>query len=183
MKRVFAFVLMSLFVSAMVFGSEPETALPQKEHTQAEQPQTTQPEAEPLTVKPNPLPPEQTLSVAPSGVLMRDVASSPGSTQSATFSLGKIVISLAIVILLVIGLGWMFKKLSLRMPGNKQIKVICALPLGQRERILVIEIQGKQRVIGVTPQNINLLFELENPLPEEKLASDFHTQLQSFLKK
>lgn len=98
-------------------------------------------------------------------------------------TLTKIVISLALVILLVLGLGWMFKKLSLRMPGNRQIKVICALPLGQRERILVIEIQGKQRVIGVTPQNINLLFELENPLPEEKLASDFHTQLQSFLKK
>ena len=47
----------------------------------------------------------------------------------------------------------------------------------------MIEIQGKQRVIGVTPHSVNFLFDLENPLPEEKLASDFHTQLQSFLKK
>lgn len=108
----------------------------------------------------------------------------PGSdTNNSGLALGKIVISLALVLLLVVGLGWLFKKMALRLPGSRHIKVICTMPLGQRERILVIEIQGKQRVIGVTAQNINLLFELENPLPEEKLASDFHTHLQSFLKK
>lgn len=122
-------------------------------------------------------------SKAQPAAVNRDSVLNPGTDNNSAMTLTKIVISLALVILLVLGLGWMFKKLSLRMPGNRQIKVICALPLGQRERILVIEIQGKQRVIGVTPQQINLLFELENPLPEEKLASDFHTQLQSFLKK
>lgn len=98
-------------------------------------------------------------------------------------SLTKIAISLAAVLLLVFALGWLFKKLTLRLPGSQHIKVICSVPLGQRERLLVIEIQGKQRVLGVTPQSINMLFELENSLPETKLASDFHTQLQSFLKK
>ncbi len=103
--------------------------------------------------------------------------------SSAGISLGKIAISLAAVLLLVVVLGWIFKKLTMRLPGSQHIKVICSVPLGQRERLLVVEIQGKQRVIGVTPQSINMLFELENSLPETKLASDFHTQLQSFLKK
>jgi flagellar biosynthetic protein FliO len=103
--------------------------------------------------------------------------------NTSGISLGKIAISLAAVLLLVVGLGWLFKKLTLRLPGSQHIKVICSVPLGQRERLLVIEIQGKQRVIGVTPQSINMLFELEKSLPETKLASDFHTQLQSFLKK
>ena len=103
--------------------------------------------------------------------------------NTSGISLGKIAISLAAVLLLVVGLGWLFKKLTLRLPGSQHVKVICSVPLGQRERLLVIEIQGKQRVIGVTPQSINMLFELENSLPETKLASDFHTQLQSFLKK
>ena len=103
--------------------------------------------------------------------------------NTSGISLGKIAISLAAVLLLVVALGWLFKKLTLRLPGSQHIKVICSVPLGQRERLLVIEIQGKQRVIGVTPQSINMLFELENSLPETKLASDFHTQLQSFLKK
>lgn len=117
-------------------------------------------------------------------LVSRDAVLNPGTDNSSgSMALGKIAISLALVILLVLGLGWLFKKLTLRLPGSRHMRVVCAMPLGQRERILVIEIQGKQRVIGVTPHSINLLFELENPLPEEKLASDFHTQLQSFLKK
>lgn len=103
--------------------------------------------------------------------------------NSTGLSLGKIAISLAFVILLVLVLGWTFKKLTLRVPGSQHMKVISSIPLGQRERLLVIEIQGKQRVLGVTPQQINFLFELEESLPEEKLASEFHSQLQSWLKK
>ncbi|SEA49408.1 flagellar biosynthetic protein FliO [Alkalimonas amylolytica] len=102
---------------------------------------------------------------------------------SSGLSLGKIVISLAFVILLVLMLGWAFKKLTLRIPGSQHMKVISTIPLGPKERLLVIEIQGKQRVLGVTSQQINFLFELNEPLPEEKLASEFHSQLQSWLKK
>lgn len=97
--------------------------------------------------------------------------------------LGKMALSLAIVVAIVIALGWAFKKLTLRLPGSRHIKIISTMPLGPKERLLVIEMQGKQRVLGVTAHSINLLFELENALPEEKLASDFHTQLQSLLKK
>ncbi len=110
-------------------------------------------------------------------------AAEPPPRAAGELSLGNMVISLAIVIVVVIALGWAFKKLTSRLPGNRHIKIICAVPLGQRERLLVVEMQGKQRVLGVTPQSISFLFELENSLPEEKLASDFHTQLQSFLKK
>jgi flagellar protein FliO/FliZ len=97
--------------------------------------------------------------------------------------LGQIVISLALVVVVIMVLAFLYKKLQLKLPGSKHFKVVATLPVGQKERILVIEIQGKQRVIGVTPHSVNFLFELENTLPEEKLASDFHTQLQSFLKK
>jgi flagellar protein FliO/FliZ len=97
--------------------------------------------------------------------------------------LGQIVISLALVVAAIVVLAVLYKKLQLKLPGSKHFKLVATLPVGQKERILVIEIQGKQRVIGVTPHSVNFLFDLENPLPEEKLASDFHTQLQSFLKK
>ncbi|NRQ42288.1 flagellar biosynthetic protein FliO [Rheinheimera sp. YQF-2] len=106
-----------------------------------------------------------------------------GERPSAGLGLGKMALSLAIVVAIVIALGWAFKKLTLRMPGSRHIKIISSMPLGPKERLLVIEMQGKQRVLGVTANSINLLFELENSLPEEKLASDFHTQLQSLLKK
>jgi flagellar protein FliO/FliZ len=111
------------------------------------------------------------------------VADSSTERASNGLGLGKMALSLGIVVVLVLMLGWAFKKLTLRFPGSRHIKIISTMPLGPKERLLVIEMQGKQRVLGVTSHSINLLFELENPLPEEKLASDFHTQLQSFLKK
>ena len=114
-----------------------------------------------------------------------DKTAAPLKQTASLPGLGQIVISLALVVAAIVLLAFLYKKLQLKMPGSKHFKVIATLPVGQKERLLVIEIQGKQRVIGVTPHSVNFLFELENslPLPEEKLASDFHTQLQSFLKK
>ena len=112
-----------------------------------------------------------------------DAVKAAAPRPTAGISLGKMALSLGIVVAIVLVLGWVFKKLTLRLPGSRHIKIISTLALGQKERLLVIEMQGKQRVIGVTANSVNFLFELENPLPEEKLASDFHTQLQSLLKK
>lgn len=122
-------------------------------------------------------------------LVLAQVATQPDNVtqplrQSANLpGLSQIVISLALVLAAIVVLALLYKKLQLKLPGTKHFKVVATLPVGQKERILVIEIQGKQRVIGVTPHSVNFLFDLENPLPEEKLASDFHTQLQSFLKK
>lgn len=113
------------------------------------------------------------------GAVTKEAAKVPASLPGV----GQIVISLALVVGLVILLAFFYKKMQLRMPGSKHFRVVATLNVGTRERLLVIEMQGKQRVIGVTANNVNFLFELETPLTEEKLASDFHTQLQSFLKK
>lgn len=112
-----------------------------------------------------------------------DKATEPLRQSANLPGLGQIVISLALVLGAILVLALLYKKLQLKMPGSKHFKVIATLPVGQKERVLIIEIQGKQRAIGVTPNSVNFLFDLETPLPEEKLASDFHTQLQSFLKK
>ena len=129
------------------------------------------------------LPASAVAQVAAQSGSQADVATQPLRQSANLPGLGQIVISLALVVGAIVVLALLYKKLQLKMPGSKHFKVVATLPVGQKERILVIEIQGKQRVIGVTPHSVNFLFDLENPLPEEKLASDFHTQLQSFLKK
>lgn len=111
------------------------------------------------------------------------VTKEAAKVPAALPGVGQIVISLALVVGLVIFLAFLYKKMQLRMPGSKHFRVVATLNIGTRERLLVIEMQGKQRVLGVTANSVNFLFELETPLTEEKLASDFHTQLQSFLKK
>ena len=129
------------------------------------------------------LPASAIAQVVTQSAAQADVATQPLRQSANLPGLGQIVISLALVVGAIVVLALLYKKLQLKMPGSKHFKVVATLPVGQKERILVIEIQGKQRVIGVTPHSVNFLFDLENPLPEEKLASDFHTQLQSFLKK
>lgn len=193
-------VLLAVLLSgSAVQAMSPETGNPTAvAQAVAEQTETTEPVAETLASgSAEPAKDEQSSAPAPANASKtaipatgpnqfseRSAVLNPGSEQrSSPMTILQIASSLTLVILLVLGLGWLFKKLTLRLPGGRHIKVVTAMPLGQRERLLVIEIQGKQRVIGVTPHSVNFLFELENPLPEEKLASDFHTQLQSFLKK
>ncbi|MFN4054646.1 MAG: flagellar biosynthetic protein FliO [Alishewanella aestuarii] len=191
-------VLLAVLLSASVVQAiSPETGNPTTvAQAVAEQTETAEPVAEALASgSAEPAKDEQssapatasktaTPATGPNQFTERSAVLNPGSEQrSSPMTILQIASSLTLVILLVLGLGWLFKKLTLRLPGGRHIKVVTAMPLGQRERLLVIEIQGKQRVIGVTPHSVNFLFELENPLPEEKLASDFHTQLQSFLKK
>lgn len=192
-------ILLALALITALAATSPSFATGQQQVTAAAAPETEQ-AADPES-KAEPAPPPQAVPQAATETATESAAQATTAAEprqgipfqrqelpaerspAGGLSLTKIAISLAAVLLLVFALGWLFKKLTLRLPGSQHVKVICSVPLGQRERLLVIEIQGKQRVLGVTPQSINMLFELENSLPETKLASDFHTQLQSFLKK
>ncbi len=86
-------------------------------------------------------------------------------------------LSLFIVIFLIFGMAWLYKKTVLRMPGSDAIKVITSLQLGTKERLLVVEINGKQHVLGVTSQQINYLVALDEPVEMPDMSGDFKTQL------
>jgi flagellar protein FliO/FliZ len=117
-------------------------------------------------------------------VLSTPVNSSPQLRSSAALPpIHEVVIYLTLVVFAIVLLASFAKKMQLRLPGGQHFKLVATLPLGPKERLLVIEIQGKQRVLGVTAQQINFLFELESPLESDKVASNFHSQLQSWMNK
>lgn len=91
--------------------------------------------------------------------------------------------SLMLVLALLFGLAWLYKKLAIKLPGSSHVKVITSVMLGPRERLLVIEVQGKQRVLGVTANQITMLFELDQPLVEDVTTTDWRTQFQTLLQK
>jgi flagellar protein FliO/FliZ len=91
--------------------------------------------------------------------------------------------SLIVVLGLLFGLAWLYKKLAIKLPGSNHVKIVSSVMLGPRERILVIEVQGKQRVLGVTANQINMLFELDQPLVNDTEAPDWRTQFQALLQK
>ena len=96
-------------------------------------------------------------------------ASSPAIGQHAAQSpgLGGAVLALVAVLALIVGLAWLLK----RLPGsglrsNDQLRVLTSLAVGQRERLVVVQVGQQQLLLGVTAQGIQTLHTLTEPLPE-----------------
>lgn len=81
---------------------------------------------------------------------------------SYSSSLIQVVLALALVLLMMLGAAWFFKRLGLiNFKQQLPVKVIGGLNLGNRERLMVVEIADQWLVLGVTSQQISTLATLE----------------------
>lgn len=90
----------------------------------------------------------------------------PGKSPSAAGAVGGTVFALLFVLGLVLALAWLAK----RMPGiagnsNPALRVVASLPLGPRERVVVVDVGGQQLLLGVGAGGTRALHTLETPLP------------------
>ena len=71
------------------------------------------------------------------------------------------VLMLLVVITLIPLVVWALKQLQrLRLPGNtRRLEVAAQLALGARERLVMVRVDERMLVLGVTPQQITLLSE------------------------
>lgn len=86
-----------------------------------------------------------------------------------TTDIVSMVLSLGMVVVLILVLAFFVKMLNPNLTNNDEFKVIRSLPLGSRERLMVVEIDNAQHLLGVTPHSINYLHKLETPLTEKEL--------------
>ena len=89
-----------------------------------------------------------------------------GQHAPATPSLFGAVFALLLVLALIVGLGWLLK----RLPGSgfrpsEGLKLVTSLNVGARERLVVVEVNGQQLLLGVTGGGISALHTLPEPLP------------------
>jgi len=86
-------------------------------------------------------------------------------TPIAPSHLAATLLALLAVLVLIIILAWLLKRLSGKaLQGQDQIKMITHLNLGQRERLLVIEVGNQHLLLGITSQQIRCLHVLPEPL-------------------
>ena len=98
-------------------------------------------------------------------------------------SLLQWLVSCFLVIGLILLLAWLLKKSRLvHALAQNQLRVISALPLGNREKLLVVKVGEQQVLLGMTPTNINLLCQLETPLAEPAATMPFAAQLAKLMK-
>jgi len=97
-----------------------------------------------------------------------------GQSVPDTAGLGGTLAALMLVVALIILLAWVLKKLpgtGLRsLPG---LRVVATLPVGPRERAVVVDCGGQQLLLGVTAHGISLLHTLPEPLREAPAQAGF----------
>lgn len=83
----------------------------------------------------------------------------------------SMLLALVLVVAVIVAIAVLAKKFNLTPVGGSHFKLISSMSLGGRERIVIIEIQGRQHAIGVTNHSVNHLFELESNI--EPTAAPF----------
>lgn len=115
------------------------------------------------------------------------LAAEPGHTDiSPLATLGKLAVALILVLLVF----WVFARIMRQLHGAKgavhsSLKIVGALSLGQRERVIVIQAGDEQLVLGVTASQINTLHVLSKPLIDgsSEEIGDFRQKLSAALKR
>ncbi|XLZ70189.1 flagellar biosynthetic protein FliO [Massilia sp. SR12] len=88
---------------------------------------------------------------APANVLASQAPSAAGSLLQTILSLG-------FVIALLVGLAWLLKRFGPKhITGGTTVKLVGALSVGARERILVVEVGEQWIVVGASPGRMNAL--------------------------
>jgi len=111
----------------------------------------------------------------------------PLSTKSSTASqLASLVGGLALILALIYGLSWFVKRFSQGgFMHNPTLKIISALPLGTRERLMLVDVGGKQLLLGVTATQINTLHVFDEPVVTDTKTvpanSEFSQKLMAIL--
>lgn len=121
-------------------------------------------------------------STAPtSGLRLKQEAGhgEPGDMGSASV---QMVLGLAAVLAVILGLAWVAKRFNLNGTGGiAGMRVAGALPVGPKEKILLVEVEGKRLLLGVTAHQITLL--QSAPAGESGPAGgEFADKIQALLK-
>lgn len=100
-------------------------------------------------------------------------------------SVSQMVIGLVLVIALILFLAWALRRLN-AVPGQSgKMRVIATLPLGARERAILVQVGEEQLLLGVTSQSVNILARYDTPiLPPDTVptTNDFAMKLAQVLK-
>jgi flagellar protein FliO/FliZ len=69
--------------------------------------------------------------------------------------LSAVIMSLALVIAFIFAAAWAVRRMPFGVGrGNGPLKVLAALPLGQKERLVLVEARGEEILLAVSPAGV-----------------------------
>ncbi len=97
------------------------------------------------------------------------------AAPSAAANLVQTVLALGFVLAILVGLAWALKRFGPRnVTGGSTVKLVGALSVGTRERILVVEVGEQWIVVGASPGRMNALATMprQETVPEGLVRPD-----------
>jgi flagellar protein FliO/FliZ len=96
------------------------------------------------------------------------VAVSGDSAPASGSSLLQVMLGLGLVLIVMAGFVWLLKRFRSMQPGSGDtIKIIGGSVVGQRERIVLVEVADTWLVVGVAPGHVTAL----HSMPKGEIAS------------
>ena len=108
-------------------------------------------------------------------------------TQENAFSTEnylEIVLALALIIGLILVLAWALKRLNLpMMASTEKMRIQGSLSLGQKEKLLIVKVENKRLLLGVTGSQISLIDRLSDTNDTSESKESFSVKLKSVIGK
>jgi flagellar protein FliO/FliZ len=96
-------------------------------------------------------------------------------------------ISMQAIAIVIISLGvlaalaWGLRRSASLRRKNQPISVETAVPLGERRSLVIVSVEGRRLLLGLTPTQVSLVTELQKPF-SETLDTTLQSGIQSGLK-
>jgi len=114
----------------------------------------------------------------------------PGATMSTEVvgagHVVQVLFGLFAVLAVIIALTWIMRRMgTFQSVASGALKVLAGLSLGQRERVVLLQVGETQILLGIAPGQIRTLHVLQTPLPKASASEqtgNFAGKLNALLK-
>lgn len=130
-----------------------------------------------------------TLALLPAGAAWAQAEAAPAASQvSLVGQLAQLGGGLLLVVGLIFLMGYLMRRVGPLAPqGGQHIRLVSSLPLGPRDRLLLVDVGGQQLLLGASPGRINTLHVFDQPVADLAAGgtaqSDFARTLRGLLKR
>ncbi|MDH3353801.1 MAG: flagellar biosynthetic protein FliO [Chromatiales bacterium] len=102
-----------------------------------------------------------------------NVSSHAASDPISTGSIFQLILMLLFVVGLILFAAWFFRRIG-QFGGvhNQAIRYLGGISVGQRERIVLIEVGDTQLLVGVAPGRVEKLHKLDTPIEVDAASSN-----------
>ena len=90
---------------------------------------------------------------------------SPAMPSTDVGGVAQVMVALLVVLALIFGMAWLLRRVGgIQRGGAGAIRVLGGMSMGQRERVVLVQVGETQLLLGVAPGRVNTLHVFDKPV-------------------